>query len=547
MLLDGKKYAEAKLVRLKLRVADLEEKPTLAIIQVSGDSASDTYVQNKLKRCFEVGIIPKLFYYKPNVKQSEIEEKIKELNQDPSITGIFLQLPLPDHLSGDYLTNLIDPEKDVDGFTETNVGRLSLGKPGLFPCTAKGVIDLLDFYNTPLEGADVLIINRSNIVGKPLAQMFLRRNATVTIAHSKTKNLKDKVKLADIVVTGVGIPNFLRYDSFTQGTTIIDISINHMMGELMGDVKKSSYGYLEKTCNLTPVPGGVGQATVIALLENVIQIAEEKQMMGEIRDNFKKPTTNVYVKSTDQQGKTTYVPEKCTKEQSTRLDIADIYGNIYGFIPWSSGQKTDGSDNSIKKTDDGASGIKVGIRPVSGRSHGLSEVPRNIGNQIVGSDLDGDKNDIIDALSMSMSDLPLPDLLNLGKSRFSHIYANNVLFTSSRAGKVTIDANTYQKSAARTINPGLYDYEVEQHALHGMIGEIGEIHSLYQKTYQGHEFDEEHAKKEVGDLLWFIAEYCTAMNWDLGGVMVKNLDKLEARFPNGFEEEKSLNRDPKDI
>lgn len=518
MLLDGKKYAEAKLVRLKLRVADLEEKPTLAIIQVSGDSASDIYVQNKLKRCFEVGIIPKLFYYKPNVKQSEIEEKIKELNQDPSITGIFLQLPLPDHLSGDYLTNLIDPEKDVDGFTETNVGRLSLGKPGLFPCTAKGVIDLLDFYDIPLEGADVLIINRSNIVGKPLAQMFLRRNATVTIAHSKTKNLKDKVKLADIVVTGVGIPNFLRYDSFTQGTTIVDISINRMMGELMGDIKKSSYGYLEKTCNLTPVPGGVGQATVIALLDNVIQIAEEKQMMGEIRDSFKKPTTNVYVKSTDQQGKTTYIPEKCTKEQSARLEVADIYGNIYGFIPWSSGQKTDGSDNSIKKTDDGASGIKVGIRPVSGRSHGLSEVARNIGNQIVGSDLDGDRNDIIDALSMSL-----------------------------RAGKVTIDANTYQKSAARTINPGLYDYEVEQHALHGMIGEIGEIHSLYQKTYQGHEFDEEHAKKEVGDLLWFIAEYCTAMNWDLGEVMVKNLDKLEARFPNGFEEEKSLNRDPKDI
>ena len=276
MLLDGKKYAEAKLPELKERVSKLEKEPRLAILQVFGDDASDRYVQNKLKRCKEVGIDTRLFYISPMVEQERIADKIRELNADPNITGIILQLPLPEHLDEHYLTNLIDPKKDVDGFTEVNTGKLSLGQPGLIPCTAKGVIDLLDFYDIPLEGKDVLIINRSNIVGKPLAQLFLRRNATVTIAHSKTKQLKEKIEQADIVVTGVGIPKFLRYDDFTEGTTIIDISINFIQGKMCGDIKKTSEVYLARVGNLTPVPGGVGQCTVIALMENVIQIAEEE-------------------------------------------------------------------------------------------------------------------------------------------------------------------------------------------------------------------------------------------------------------------------------
>ena len=276
MLLDGKKYAEAKLPELKERVSKLEKEPRLAIIQVFGDDASDRYVQNKLKRCKEVGIDTRLFYISPMVEQERIADKIRELNVDPNITGIILQLPLPEHLDEHYLTNLIDPKKDVDGFTEVNTGKLSLGQPGLIPCTAKGVIDLLDFYDIPLEGKDVLIINRSNIVGKPLAQLFLRRNATVTIAHSKTKQLKEKIEQADIVVTGVGIPKFLQYDDFTEGTTIIDISINFIQGKMCGDIKKTSEVYLARVGNLTPVPGGVGQCTVIALMENVIQITEEE-------------------------------------------------------------------------------------------------------------------------------------------------------------------------------------------------------------------------------------------------------------------------------
>lgn len=274
MLLDGKKYAEAKVSELKERVSKLPKKPMLAIIQVAGNTPSDVYVQNKFKRCIEVGIVPKLYYFLEDAQQWQIENKIFELNGDDDVTGILLQLPLPDHLDEEYLTNLIDPNKDVDGFTELNTGRLSLGKLGHVPCTAKGVIDMLDFYDIPLAGKDVLIINRSNIVGKPLAQLFLQRDATVTVAHSKTQNLKDKVKQADIVVTAVGKPNFLKYDDFKEGATVVDVSINFVNGRMYGDVKKTSYGYLQTLGNLTPVPGGVGQATVIALIENVITIAE---------------------------------------------------------------------------------------------------------------------------------------------------------------------------------------------------------------------------------------------------------------------------------
>lgn len=437
MLLDGKKYAEAKIVDLKSRVKNLAVKPSLAIIQVSGDPASDKYVQNKLKRCSEIGIIPKLFYCAPDIKQSQIEETIKKLNKDPGITGIILQLPLPDHLDEHYLTNLIDPKKDVDGFTETNTGKLSLGQPCLIPCTPKGIIDLLDFYDIPMEGKDVLIINRSNIVGKPLAQLFLKRNATVTVAHSKTRNLKQKLKQADIIVTGVGIPNFLRYDDFPQGATIIDVSINFVHGKMCGDVNKNSYDYLQTVGNLTPVPGGVGQSTVIALMENVVKLAEEEVSMYEER----------------------------VKKQ---VDFLTRYGYTFGYA--------------------------------------------------------------VDTL--------IEDGIIMNKE---------IAKKQIEEATVTIDASTYQKTAARTINKDLYPEEIEMHALHGMAGEIGELHSLYQKSFQGHKFDEEHAKKELGDLLWFIAEYCTVMNWDLADVMLTNLGKLAARFPDGFEAEKSLNRDPKDI
>ena len=189
-----------------------------------------------------------------------------------------LQLPIPKHLDEDYLTNLIKDEKDVDGFTIANMGKLSLGLDGNIACTPRGIITLLKEFNIDIESKDVFIINRSNIVGKPLTQLFLKENATVTIAHSKTKNLKQKIKLSDIVVHAIGEINFLSADDFNDNTTIIDVSINfNELGKICGDVKKEDYDILinEKNCNITPVPNGVGQMTVIELIEQTIEIAEK--------------------------------------------------------------------------------------------------------------------------------------------------------------------------------------------------------------------------------------------------------------------------------
>lgn len=277
-LLDARKIVEKKIAELKNRVDKLEKKPKLVIIRIGDDFASGKYVANKIKRCSEVGIDSQIIHLEENITQLEVEKTILKLNEDKDITGILLQLPIPKHLDEDYLTNLIKDEKDVDGFTIANMGKLSLGLDGNIACTPRGVITLLKEFNIDIESKDVLIINRSNIVGKPLAQLFLKENATVTIAHSKTKNLKQKIALADIVVSAVGKVNFLNADDFEDNTTIIDVSINfNELGKMCGDVNKEDYDILinEKNCNLTPVPNGVGQMTVIELIEQTIEIAEK--------------------------------------------------------------------------------------------------------------------------------------------------------------------------------------------------------------------------------------------------------------------------------
>ena len=277
-LLDARKIVEKKIAELKNRVDKLEKKPKLVIIRIGDDFASGKYVANKIKRCSEVGIDSQIIHLEENITQLEVEKTILKLNEDKDITGILLQLPIPKHLDEDYLTNLIKDEKDVDGFTIANMGKLSLGLDGNIACTPRGVITLLKEFNIDIESKDVLIINRSNIVGKPLAQLFLKENATVTIAHSKTKNLKQKIALSDIVVSAVGKANFLSADDFEDNTTIIDVSINfNELGKMCGDVKKEDYDILinEKNCNLTPVPNGVGQMTVIELIEQTIEIAEK--------------------------------------------------------------------------------------------------------------------------------------------------------------------------------------------------------------------------------------------------------------------------------
>ena len=279
-LLDARELVSKKVDELKSRVDKLSKKPSLVIIRVGDDFASGKYVANKIKKCDEVGIDSKIIHFDGDVKQEVVEETILNLNKDEDITGILLQLPIPKHLDEDYLTNLIEDEKDVDGFTIGNMGKLSLGLDGNVSCTPRGIITLLKEFNIEIEGQDVLIINRSNIVGKPLSQLFLRENATVTIAHSKTKNLKEKIKSSDIVVTAVGKANFLRADDFKNNTTIIDVSINfNELGKMCGDVAKEDYDVLvnEKQCNLTPVPNGVGQMTVIELIEQTIEIAEKRE------------------------------------------------------------------------------------------------------------------------------------------------------------------------------------------------------------------------------------------------------------------------------
>ena len=279
-LLDARELVVKKVDELKSRVDKLSKKPSLVIIRVGDDFASGKYVANKIKKCDEVGIDSKIIHFDGDVKQEIVEETILNLNKDEDITGILLQLPIPKHLDEDYLTNLIEDEKDVDGFTIGNMGKLSLGLESNVACTPRGIITLLKEFNIEIEGQDVLIINRSNIVGKPLAQLFLKENATVTIAHSKTKNLKEKIALSDIVVTAVGKANFLRADDFKNNTTIIDVSINfNELGKMCGDVAKEDYDVLvnEKQCNLTPVPNGVGQMTVIELIEQTIEIAEKRE------------------------------------------------------------------------------------------------------------------------------------------------------------------------------------------------------------------------------------------------------------------------------
>lgn len=277
-LLDARQLVTKKVGQLKERVNKLSKKPSLVIIRVGEDFASGKYVSNKVKKCEEVGISSKIIHLDENISQDEVEKIIIDLNKDKDVTGILLQLPIPKHLNEDYLTNLIEDEKDVDGFTIGNMGKLSLNLEGNVACTPRGIMTLLKEFKIDMEGKDVVIINRSNIVGKPLAQLFLQENATVTIAHSKTKNLKEKISSSDIVVTAVGKANFLSAQDFSNNTTIIDVSINfNESGKMCGDVSKEDYDVIvnEKQCHLTPVPNGVGQMTVIELIEQTIEIAEK--------------------------------------------------------------------------------------------------------------------------------------------------------------------------------------------------------------------------------------------------------------------------------
>jgi methylenetetrahydrofolate dehydrogenase (NADP+) / methenyltetrahydrofolate cyclohydrolase len=245
--------------------------PGLATVLVGEDPASAIYIANKQKASAEVGIEGRDHRLAADVSQDEVAELLGSLNEDPAVSGILLQLPVPAHLDGDALTALIDPGKDVDGLTPLSAGALAQGRPGLRPCTPSGVIELLDAYDVSLEGAEAVVVGRSLLVGRPLVFLLLERNATVTVCHSRTRELPAVCARADVLVAAVGSPRLLGADAVRPGAAVIDVGINRLEDGLVGDVDFEAAS--QRAGLITPVPGGVGPMTIACLLRNTLQAA----------------------------------------------------------------------------------------------------------------------------------------------------------------------------------------------------------------------------------------------------------------------------------
>ena len=283
IIIDGKKLSETINNEIAEEVKKLAESskpvPGLAVIIVGNNPASKVYVASKKKACAKAGIFSLEVALDENITQEKLIEEIQKLNNDNKINGILLQLPLPKHLDENAALEAISPEKDVDGFHPTNVGKLYIGLDTFVPCTPKGVIEILKRYNISISGKNAVVIGRSNIVGKPVAALLMKENATVTIAHSKTKNLPELVKNSDIVVSAIGKPEYVKGEWIKEGAIVVDVGINSVDDptspkgyKLVGDVefeeasKKASY--------ITPVPGGVGPMTIAMLLSNTLKASK---------------------------------------------------------------------------------------------------------------------------------------------------------------------------------------------------------------------------------------------------------------------------------
>lgn len=276
-IIDGKALAQKIRGNLKNEVEELKKegiKPKLAVIMVGEDKASKIYVKNKSKACEEIGIEYDEYLLKSETTMDELLDLIHNLNNDDNIHGILLQSPLPKHLDIDVAFREISPDKDVDGFNPVNVGKLCLNQDGFISCTPYGVVKMLDEYKIPTEGANTVIIGRSNIVGKPLVQCLLNKNATVTVCHSKTKDIEKITQKADIVIAALGKPNFIKENMIKKGSVVIDVGINRLdNGKIVGDI---DYENVEsKASYITPVPGGVGPMTVAMLMSNVVKAAKK--------------------------------------------------------------------------------------------------------------------------------------------------------------------------------------------------------------------------------------------------------------------------------
>ncbi|CCV64962.1 Bifunctional protein FolD Methylenetetrahydrofolate dehydrogenase (1.5.1.5) Methenyltetrahydrofolate cyclohydrolase (3.5.4.9) [Alteracholeplasma palmae J233] len=274
ILLDGKMVSEELNLKLKNKVDSFDVKPQLDIILIGNNPASLSYVKGKKKAASLVGITTNLHHLDENISQEEVERLINSLNQDEKVDGILLQLPIPKHLDQEYLMDLIAYEKDPDGFHVVNQGKLFQKRKTIYPATPKGIMTLLDYYNIPIEGKSVVVVGRSNIVGMPISKMLLDRNATVTICHSKTKNIKEITKTADILVVAIGIPKFITKDMVKQDVVLVDVGINRVDEKLVGD---ADFDEIKDIASyITPVPKGVGPMTIHSLLFNTVLLYESK-------------------------------------------------------------------------------------------------------------------------------------------------------------------------------------------------------------------------------------------------------------------------------
>ena len=274
-IINGKKIRDEIIEELKKEIKHYMIKPCLAVIQIGDDPASNTYIKAKEKACDEIGIYFKHIKFDETAKEVEVINKILELNNDEYVHGILLQLPLPEGFNADKLINYIARNKDVDGLTDINLGKLYNNKPCLISCTPLGIMKLLENEKIDIEGKKVTIVGRSSLVGKPLLGLMLNNNATVTICHSKTTNLSTHTKNADILIVAVGKKHFIKENMVKNDAIIIDVGINKEDGKLYGDVDFDAVK--EKVSKITPVPGGVGPMTVAMLMKNVITAYQKQQ------------------------------------------------------------------------------------------------------------------------------------------------------------------------------------------------------------------------------------------------------------------------------
>lgn len=279
-ILDGKKCSQEILDKIKEKVDNLKNSnkrvPGLAVIIVGNNPASKIYVNSKVKACEKVGFYSKEIFLDENISQAELLENIQALNNDNKIDGILVQLPLPKHLNEDEICNAIDTSKDVDGFKAENLGKVMLGKEdGMVPCTPQGIMYLLDsIKDINLYGMNGVVIGRSNIVGKPISSLLINRGVTTTICNSRTKNIEDVLRNADIIIAALGKPKFLKENMVKEGAIIIDVGINRVDGKLCGDVDFENVSKLASF--ITPVPGGVGPMTIAMLLNNTLRAYDKR-------------------------------------------------------------------------------------------------------------------------------------------------------------------------------------------------------------------------------------------------------------------------------